>query len=323
MEPVLLDRPPVEHHAPWRPPLSQEVLARPKFRQRHRWLWRASWISAGVAATMLGYGGAVAAPVIFAFYFPFERIFHRHRRPLRRPELSTDLAYVALQPVLQIVGLVVAVAIGAVSLAWLPGLLLRPLVTALPPAIVAVLGSIVLDLMLYWAHRIEHEIPVLWRIHAVHHSSRNLDGIAAFRNHPLDGVFAAPAFVFVLAAGVPLRMVGVFAVLQFATGIFAHANVRWRLRPLHKLVMTPDLHHWHHSNEMQAWNTNYAALLPVWDIVFGTYHMPADRRPQRYGIDAPMPSTLTGQLRDPLPAARDAISALWSMARRKRRGMAA
>lgn len=281
------------------------------------------WIVPGIVATVLGYGAVIAVPVIFAFYFPFEHIFRRHRRPVRRPELSTDLAYIALQPVLQFIGLVAAAIVAVASLAWLPALLLRPLVTSLPAVPMAIVGSLMLDLMIYWAHRIEHEVPVLWRIHAVHHSSRNLDGVAAFRNHPLDGVFAAPAFVFVLAAGIPLKMVGAFAALQFATGIFAHANVRWRLRPLHKLVMTPDLHHWHHSNEMQAWNTNYATLLPLWDIVFGTYYMPADRRPQRYGIDAPMPSTLIGQLREPLPAVREALSSLWSMARRKHRGVAA
>ena len=85
--------------------------------------------------------------------------------------------------------------------------------------------------------------------------------------------------------------------IQFVTGLWAHLDVRWRLRPLHRVVLTPDFHHWHHANERDAINTNYAGLLPIWDLLFGTYYMPDDRRPSRYGIDEPMPLGVWGQLR--------------------------
>jgi sterol desaturase/sphingolipid hydroxylase (fatty acid hydroxylase superfamily) len=88
-------------------------------------------------------------------------------------------------------------------------------------------------------------------------------------------------------------------VVRLVTGLWAHLNVRWRLRALQPIVLTPEFHHWHHANEPEAINTNFAGLLPVWDIMFGTYRMPADRRPQVYGISEAMPATMAGQLASP------------------------
>ena len=82
--------------------------------------------------------------------------------------------------------------------------------------------------------------------------------------------------------------------------MFLHANVRWRLRPLHRFVITPEFHHWHHANEVDAHNSNYSVFLPLWDIVFGTYYMPRNKRPLVYGISEDMPDGLIPQLRQPL-----------------------
>jgi hypothetical protein len=87
--------------------------------------------------------------------------------------------------------------------------------------------------------------------------------------------------------------------VQFVTGLFLHANVRWRWRPLHRIVITPEFHHWHHANEADARNTNYSVFLPLWDIVFGTYSMPNSKRPLRYGVSDPMPTTMLGQFHYP------------------------
>ena len=90
-------------------------------------------------------------------------------------------------------------------------------------------------------------------------------------------------------------MTGILTVLQLVTGIFLHANVRWRWR-LRKLIITPDFHHWHHANEAGAINSNYSVFLPAWDLAFGTWFMPEDRRPQVYGIDEYMPPTMLAQV---------------------------
>ena len=147
-------------------------------------------------------------------------------------------------------------------------------------------------------------MPALWRFHAVHHSTEHLDWISGFRNHPFDGAIVAPPFFFLLAAGFDATFTGALAVVQIVLGLFLHANVRWRLRPLHRLVITPEFHHWHHANEIDAHNSNYSVFLPLWDIVFGTYYMPRNKRPLRYGVGEPIPITMAGQFRCPFQNVR-------------------
>jgi hypothetical protein len=97
---------------------------------------------------------------------------------------------------------------------------------------------------------------------------------------------------------------------------------------LQRLVITPEFHHWHHANELQAHNTNYSTFLPVWDVLFGTYSVPADRRPTVYGVDGTVAPGLVGQLweplrglRNPVTAARHPVRAVRETAAAVRRGM--
>ncbi len=189
---------------------------------------------------------------------------------------------------------------GVFSLAWLPGLALRPLVSQIPPLAQMMLGLVLFDLLIYWTHRFSHEVPFLWRFHAIHHSTETLDWVSGLRGHPFDGVILAPAFVFLLAAGFSPEYAGAITVIQILSGLFLHANVRWRLRPLHRLIITPEFHHWHHTNEPTAMHSNYSVFLPIWDIAFGTYFMPSNRRPATYGVDEYIPSGVVGQLLWPL-----------------------
>ena len=92
--------------------------------------------------------------------------------------------------------------------------------------------------------------------------------------------------------------------------------------------MTPEFHHWHHADEEGAINSNYSVFLPLWDIVFGTYFMPADRRPQRYGVTEPMPPGVVRQLlhpfrglRTPRQLVRHPLRAVRDTARAVRRGL--
>jgi sterol desaturase/sphingolipid hydroxylase (fatty acid hydroxylase superfamily) len=281
------------------PPPNPESRHAPKTR---RWRRGAGWLLAGsaiIGGIALGYGPAGVLLFLFLILRPIEKLWPRHRTPLRRLGLRTDITHLLLTPLTQVASIVVGFVIGIVSLAWLPGLALRPLVTSLPFWAQAALGFLLIDVTIYWIHRMSHEVAFFWRFHAVHHSTIHLDWVSGFRNHPFDGVFGAPAIAFLLGAGVPLQITGALAVIQFVTGAWAHLDVRWRLRPLHRVILTPDFHHWHHANEHDAINTNYAGLLPIWDQLFGTYFMPADRRPSRYGTDEPMPLGVWGQMRQP------------------------
>jgi sterol desaturase/sphingolipid hydroxylase (fatty acid hydroxylase superfamily) len=291
--------PPPQASAPPSPSGPVEPPAVPGRARLTRWGFRfgaAALVAAGLAINVATIG---VLAVLFVLVVPFERLFPRHEQRLRRSKLGLDVGYLFSSPALGIITLVVIGVAAGLSLMWLPGLALRPLVGSLPPAVQAVLGFLLFDFVAYWAHRFSHEVPFLWRFHSVHHSIETMDWVSPFRVHPVDGLIVAPGIAFLLAAGFSLEVTGALAVLQAVLGIFLHANVRWRLRPLHRLVITPELHHWHHANEPDAINTNYTGFLPLWDQLFGTYFMPADRRPERYGIDAHMPPTMLAQIAHP------------------------
>ncbi|MEO1064738.1 MAG: sterol desaturase family protein [Actinomycetota bacterium] len=264
------------------------------------WLFRLALVGVVLSGVLVQPDELFVIPLLFVLVVPFEKWFPRHDQPIRRPHLGTDLAYAVAAPSFAVVTIATAVVVGVASLAWVPGLALRPLVTALPDGLRLAFGVVLFDLAAYWVHRWSHEWPLLWKVHSIHHSTRHLDWISGLRVHPLDGALIAPPFVLLLAAGFDAEEAGIFAVVQIVAGLFFHANVRWRLRPLHRIVSTPEFHHWHHSIEREAYCSNYAAFLPVWDQLFGTYFMPKDRRPQAYGVTDPVPDGMAGQLLYPL-----------------------
>lgn len=270
-----------------------------------RWLQRAVVLAAIGVSLVFDRSGLVVVPLLFVLVVPFEKLFPRHRgQRVRRPHASLDVSYALASPVMNGIGIAAAIVVGVFSLAWLPGLAIRPFVAMLPAAALPFVGIALFDLAIYWVHRWSHEVPALWKYHAVHHSTEHLDWISGFRNHPFDGAIVAPPFFFLLAAGFDATFTGALAVIQIVLGLFLHANVRWRLRPLHRVVITPEFHHWHHANEVEAHNSNYSVFLPLWDLVFGTYYMPRNKRPVRYGVDDDMPMTMAGQLRFPFVGMR-------------------
>ena len=166
------------------------------------------------------------------------------------------------------------------------------------PGVVQFLAILVTaDLMEYATHRAMHEVPALWRFHAVHHSVERMDWMAGSRLHFLEPlvtrtVVMLPAFV-LGASDTPLLCYIVWA--GFQAGL-VHSNFGLEFGPLKYLVATPRFHHWHHSSEREAIDTNYAAHLPLIDRLFGTYHLPQDRWPMRYGVaGAPLPKGMWRQ----------------------------
>jgi lathosterol oxidase len=142
------------------------------------------------------------------------------------------------------------------------------------------------DLFQYWAHRAFHTVPILWRMHAVHHSSQAMDWLAGSRLHIVDvlvtrGLVLVP--VFLLGFAQPAFYAYVVFVAFHA--VFIHANVRFRFGWLDYVVTTPRGHHWHHA--VKPVDTNFAVHLPLLDRLFGTLHLPGDEWPQEYGISGP------------------------------------
>jgi ornithine lipid hydroxylase len=130
----------------------------------------------------------------------------------------------------------------------------------------------------YWFHRGCHETSLLWRLHAVHHSSPRLYWLNAGRFHPLD---TAVSYCLTLT---PLMLLGcckevliLSSVFTVVHGIFQHSNIDLKLGPLNYVFSMTELHRWHHSKAIEDANSNYGANLIVWDIVFGTRFFPNDR----------------------------------------------
>lgn len=164
-----------------------------------------------------------------------------------------------------------------------------------------VLGLVVAEFGLYWAHRVAHEWMPLWRFHAVHHSSKKLWFFNTGRFHFVDTIksmlFTVPC---VLISGAPGGvMVWVGGITAFI-GILTHCNVRMRFGWLNYIFNTPGLHRWHHSMDLREGNKNYGENLVIWDLIFRTYFNDAARRPpQKIGIHEAMPSSFFGQLAAP------------------------
>jgi sterol desaturase/sphingolipid hydroxylase (fatty acid hydroxylase superfamily) len=163
------------------------------------------------------------------------------------------------------------------------------------------------DLLAYWNHRAFHTFSRLWRIHAVHHSSTQLDWLSSVRVHPLNdaigsAVFAAPLLLLGFAPA------ALAAYLPFLTlyAIMLHANVDWSFGPLRNVVASPRYHRWHHAAEAEALNKNFSGLFPFYDKLFGTFYLPIERRPQEFGIisgEVP-PRGFVGQLLYPFRSPR-------------------
>lgn len=169
-------------------------------------------------------------------------------------------------------------------------------VAAQPAWLQAIEIYLLADFMGYWIHRLFHT-GAWWPFHAVHHSSEELDWLSSVRVHPVNEAVdkLVPATLLLLVGFNPTVTLGVAGFLTFYA-IFLHADVDWDFGPLRAVIATPVFHRWHHSKDSQAIDKNFAGLLPVWDILFGTYYMPRDRRPQDFGVHDPVARTFWGQL---------------------------
>ncbi len=167
-------------------------------------------------------------------------------------------------------GAAVATAVAAQQAGW--GLLNRYPLPA--PAAVAV-GVLALDLVIYLQHLMFHAVPLLWRLHMVHHADLDIDVTTGLRFHPLEIVISLGVKVAAVAAlGPPVAAVVLFEVLLNATAMFNHGNVRLPEgldRWLRLLVVTPDMHRVHHSVTIRETNSNFGFNFPWWDRIFGTY----------------------------------------------------
>lgn len=225
----------------------------------------------------------LGSSLIFIF---IEKLFAlRKDQPVFRPEWQTDFHHFIVNHM--VVGFVLLATNLLVHrlFGWAANDGIRGWVQGLNFWVALFLIILVADLVQYWTHRAYHEVPLLWRLHAVHHSVKSMDWMAGSRQHILELLITrtlvlAPIYVL----GFSKEVIDAYIVVVGFQAVFNHANVSVRLGPLRYLVVTPNFHHWHHSQDDEAIDKNYAAHFAFLDYLFGTA-VKSDREwPAQYGV---------------------------------------
>ena len=232
---------------------------------------------------------AVALLVLAVFFAVIER---RRTVPIWRRERRVDLLWWFFTPFVSRTLTLLATAATFVIL----GLHGRAWFAGQPRGVQWIEALVAADLIGYASHRLFHRRP-LWRFHAIHHSPASVDWLASARVHPVNEIVSRLLQVVPLyLAGIDLRVLaGVVPFLGFYA-IFEHANVSWDFGPLRYVIASPRFHRWHHTSDAEGLDRNFAGLFPWIDLLFGTFHMPAGREPERFGTGEAIPAGFAGQL---------------------------
>ena len=225
----------------------------------------------------------LGSSLIFIF---IEKLFPlRREQPVFRPEWQTDFTHFIVNHML--VGFVLLATNLMVHkfFGWAAHEGIRGWVAGLNFWLALFLIVLVADLVQYWTHRAYHEVPLLWRLHAVHHSVKSMDWMAGSRQHIVEVLITrtlvlAPIYVL----GFSKEVIDAYIIIVGFQAVFNHCNVSVRLGPLRHLVVTPNFHHWHHSQDNEAIDKNYAAHFAFLDHLFGTAVESGRLWPARYGV---------------------------------------
>jgi sterol desaturase/sphingolipid hydroxylase (fatty acid hydroxylase superfamily) len=214
----------------------------------------------------------LGSTLIFIF---IEKLFQHRKQAVFRPEWQTDFHHFIVNHF--IVGFILLVVNKLVhsGFSWAVSDAVQTWIRALPFWAELLLIILVADLVQYWTHRAYHEVPVLWRLHAVHHSAKSMDWLAGSRQH---------MFELIIVLGFSKEVIDAYIIIVGFQAVFNHANVSVRLGPLSYIIVTPNFHHWHHSQDKEALDRNYSAHFAFLDYLFGTA-VKVDRKwPERYGV---------------------------------------
>jgi lathosterol oxidase len=252
-------------------------------------------LSLGVDWLILAFLGSVF------IFMSLEKLFPKYKNQvILRKEWALDLFYFCFNH-LAISAILIYANYHTSHFDWALSMNLQAFVKSMPLILQIVLIVLLADFVLYWEHRLFHEVKSLWPVHAVHHSVENLDWLAGSRGHFVQ-VFSERAMVMI-----PLYLIGPdkaaldiyvgFAALQ---AVLIHCNLKFSFGFLRYIFVTPQFHHWHHSSEKPAIDTNYSAHTVLFDYMFGTAHMPGKHWPESYGTTKKLPSTFIGQFFYPI-----------------------
>lgn len=154
-----------------------------------------------------------------------------------------------------------------------------------PTWVIVVLGVVAGDFVDYWNHRLMHS-KWFWPIHAVHHSDPDVGPLTAFRVHELEGLLMAVSYLFLLTwINLPPVAVGGIALVFLLHNMYVHTPFDWDHGPLRYLITSPRYHFWHHADRPEAYGKNLANVIPLYDLMFGTYYCPGPVRDVPLGAE--------------------------------------
>lgn len=250
----------------------------------------------------LGVDWLILAFLGSAFIFlTLEKVFPKYKNQvILRDEWGLDLFYFCFNH-LAISAILIYANYQVSHFDWAVSASLQTLIQSMPILLQVCLIIVAADFVLYWEHRLYHEVKLLWPVHAVHHSVENMDWLAGSRGHFIQ-VFSERALVMI-----PLYLFGfdesalniyvTFAALQ---AVLIHCNTSLSFGFLKYIIVTPQFHHWHHSSEKPAIDTNYSAHTVLFDWLFNTMHLPEKHWPAEYGTTKRLPRSYLGQALYPL-----------------------
>ena len=236
----------------------------------------------------------LGSAIIFIF---IEKLFPKYeKQAILRPAWQLDLAYFAINHLLIGLFLLVGNNFAPAFFDWAVNAELQAFVRTFPTWLQVIALMVVADLAQYWSHRMFHEVKWLWKFHAVHHSAEHMDWLAGSRNHIVQVLVDRSLIM------VPLYLIGTdkaaldyYVVIAAFQAVFVHANVRFDFGWLKYIVVTPQFHHWHHSKDKPAIDTNYAVHFTLWDFLFRSLHLPGKYWPKEYGTVSPLPKRIWTQ----------------------------
>lgn len=245
--------------------------------------------------------------IVALIFIPLERILALHpEQKINRQHWLNDLFYLLFNGIVIKLGLLTLIGAMMAGIAVFKPASITAAVASQPIWLQTIEVLLIADLGFYLAHRAFHAVPFLWKFHSIHHSIEEMDWLAAHRVHPVDQIATKAASMLpIFALGFSGAAIAIYAVIYHWQSLLIHSNVRIGFGPLKWLVASPQFHHWHHANEPEAYDKNFAGQFSLLDVLGGTLFMP-ERMPHQYGTHDPVPHLYHQQLTYPFLAEKAA-----------------
>lgn len=229
-------------------------------------------------------GGGLLHPVIIAtaaLIYLWERYWPVGGRKISAPAQLTDLGWWLINATCAVSFPVVFAAMASQASGSVPAVEEKfDVLGGLPWWLRYALAILLVDFVRFAIHVLRHQIPLLWRFHATHHSTHDLNQFSAFRMHPVDYAFSAAV------AAIPFSLFSVpvegFVIYQVVSGVLGrthHAAVKWKWPIVNWILVSPQVHRIHHSTSDKCYGKNYGLTFSIWDRIFGTYMEPESEDP--------------------------------------------